>query len=112
MDYQTYPNQIGHKPGGETRGVIRTGMVEENADTKHQGVAGYFAAVTYEAEGEVRFYVFSATPSESRFPNVPSWMGPYTALSEEILTIASNEDREEELEHRLFGTSPQSEEGE
>jgi hypothetical protein len=85
MDYRIYPNRNGHRPSEEQRGVVRVGMVEENADTKRQGVAGHFAAVTHEADGEVRFYVFTATSKESKFPNNPLWMGPYIALSEEIV---------------------------
>jgi hypothetical protein len=103
MDYRTYPNQIGHKPGEADRGVVRTGMVEENEDTKDRGLADYFAAVTHEANGEVRFYVFTATPSDSKFPNIPLWKGPYTSLSEEILTIAENETTEEELRYHPTG---------
>lgn len=105
MDYRIYPNQINHKPGEEARGVLRTGYVEKNEDTKARGLAGYFAAVTHEADGEVRFYVFTATARDHKFPNTPLWMGPYTALSEEILTIGKNESAEEELHYHPVGVS-------
>lgn len=78
MDYQTYPNCLGHVRGDVSRGGKRVGTVVENEDTERLGIAGYPAMVTHEEGGRVRFYIF-VTETE-----VPMWQGPYHGLSEEI----------------------------
>jgi hypothetical protein len=84
--FRTYPNLVGHRPSDSDRGALRTGIVEENQDTKRIGIAGELAAVTHEQAGEVRFYVFILPDDESDRPGVSRWMGPYMGLSEEILS--------------------------
>jgi hypothetical protein len=61
--------------------------VEENESMEAAGLAGYPAAVTYEADGEVRFYIWTITQPYTQFPNVGLWIGPYWALSEEIVPM-------------------------
>lgn len=102
MDYKTYPNRNGKKPADESRGVLRVGIVEENADTTRTGLAGHMAAVTHEADGEVRFYIFTATPEDSMFPNNPLWLGPYMALSEEIVEESPPVESEEDKSLKPF----------
>jgi hypothetical protein len=83
--YQVYPNRIGKERESKNRGALRVGYVEDNADMVKRELAGYFAAVTNERNGVVRFYIWTTTPAEALFPNVGLWIGPYTALSEEIV---------------------------
>ncbi len=88
--YQVYPNRCG-KPREDVednhRGALRTGFVEENQEMVKRELAGYYAAVTHEDKGAVRFYVFTSTPADSLFPNIPMWVGPFTGLSEEIVPM-------------------------
>lgn len=86
-DYQSYPNRRGKPRDDDNRGALRVGIVEENEATEAAGLAGYLAAVTHEEHGEVRFYIGRLTPSDSQFPNVWLWVGPYWALSEEIVPM-------------------------
>lgn len=79
--YKVYPNRLGKPRTNENRGALRVGVVEENPDTEESGLAGYFAAVTHEEKGMIRFYVWSASPE-----NVSLWFGPYRSLSEYILS--------------------------
>lgn len=81
MDYQTYPNILGHVRGDLSRGGKRVGTVVENADTERAGTAGFPAMVTHEEGARVRFYIFM-TETE-----VPMWQGPYHGLSEEIIEM-------------------------
>jgi hypothetical protein len=83
-NYQVYPNWVGKPREDENRGALRTGFVEDNADMVKRELAGYFAAVTSERNGFVRFYIWKVTPETAPFPNVGLWIGPYKALSEEI----------------------------
>jgi hypothetical protein len=85
--YQVYPNRCGKTPTDGNRGALRTGFVEENQEMNALGLAGHFAAVTYEEAGEARFYIFTSTPEDSPYPNIPMWMGPYSAHSEEIVPM-------------------------
>jgi hypothetical protein len=112
MDYKTYPNRNGKKPDDESRGALRVGIVEANADTTRTGLAGYVAAVTHEADGEVRFYIFTTTPEDSMFPNNPLWIGPYTALSEEIVEENPPMESEEDKSLEPFEKFLNREEGE
>lgn len=79
-DYQSYPKA---RRGQST--PVRVGVVEENEDMLARELAGHFAAVTHEADGLVRFYIFTSTPMDALFPDAPLWIGPYQGLSEEIL---------------------------
>ena len=85
--FQAYPNRCGKRPADDNRGALRVGIVEDNTDTHSRGLAGHMAAVTHEFNGEARFYIFTATPADSLFPNIPMWVGPYQAYSEEILDL-------------------------
>lgn len=71
------PNRLGKDPEDENRGALRVGVVERNDDTETEGIAGFQAAVTYEEHGDVRFYVWQ----------LEMWVGPYWALSEEIVPM-------------------------
>ena len=82
--YQSYPKA---RRGRSL--PVRMGLVEANEDTEARELAGHFAAVTHEADGLVRFYIYTSTPSDALFPNTPLWIGPYQGLSEEILTEAA-----------------------
>lgn len=87
--FQTYPNVRGHVTGDENRGGARVGVVVENDDTKAAGTAGYPAVITHEAGGWVTFYTYALAPSDSPFPGIPQWIGPWTGLSEEIEEMPS-----------------------
>lgn len=91
---QVYPNWLGKMTGDENRGPERTGFVDETQAMIDKELAGHFAAVTHEEHGTARFYIFTCTPESSLFPNVPMWAGPYTANSEEIVTVERNEEPE------------------
>lgn len=84
--YQVYPNRLGKAREDDNRGALRVGIVEDNVDMQKRELAGYFAAVTDERNGVVRFYVWTTTPSDALFANTDVWTGPYTALSEEIVS--------------------------
>lgn len=83
MDYQTYPNVLGHVRGDLSRGGKRVGTVVENEDTERAGTAGYPAMVTHEDVGMVRFYIYDIETE------VPTWKGPFMGLSEEIEELDS-----------------------
>lgn len=89
--YQAYPNRRGKKPEDGNRGALRVGFVEENTEMNARGLAGHFAAVTYEENGEVLFYAFTSTPEDSPFPNNPMWIGPWRAHSEEIVPMETTQ---------------------
>lgn len=74
---QVYPNWQGKTRGDENRGALRVGVVEENFDTIEKSLAGHVAAVTHEEHGAVRIYVWRSV----------SWVGPFWALSEEIIPM-------------------------
>ncbi len=85
--FQVYPNRVGKPREDDNRGALRVGMVEDNVGTQERELAGYFAAVTHEYKGEVRFYIWTITPDNALFPNVGMWMGPYSGHSEEIIPM-------------------------
>lgn len=78
--YSIYPNVRTPQRGAERtrRGALRTGVIEENDSTVERGLAGQFAAVTHEADGYSRVYVFlTGTP--------PRWIGPFMVFVEEVV---------------------------
>lgn len=76
MNFTTYPNiQQRQKCDEETKGVIRQGMVVENAETIEADLANRRVVVTREGKGYARCYVWLEGYG---------WDGPHTLKSEEI----------------------------
>src|SRR5689334_8132923 len=82
VGYVSYPNWFGKtREDHFNRGALRVGVVEQNEDTESAGIDGYLAAVTHEESGEARFYIWDPEPPSGL------WLGPYWALSEEIVPM-------------------------
>ncbi len=83
-----YPNVRGkdrNEHREERRGALRIGKVENNTRMMAQGLTDLPASVIFEEHGDVCFYVWSMVPGDDQHPDCYMWVGPYWALSEEIV---------------------------